>query len=224
MDFELILEFMFKIGLSILVGGLIGFEREITKHPAGLKTHILVCMGSTIFMLISFFTSDETSSDAIINLDTTRIAAGVVTGVGFLCAGVIFKEGASVKGLTTAASIWVTAAVGLLIGVTLYEVAIFVSILIVIILFLLSYFERKVFKYREPEQLRIIIRDKPNVQDKLESKLEREGLIIALNNFKRREKCISFRYFVNFTRIIDKDRVIRSLLKNVDIMEVNWKE
>jgi putative Mg2+ transporter-C (MgtC) family protein len=224
MDVEPLLEFMFKIGLSILVGGLIGFEREITKHPAGLKTHILVCMGSTIFMLISFFTSDDTSSDTIINLDRTRIAAGVVTGIGFLGAGVIFKEGASVKGLTTAASIWVTAAVGLLIGVSLYEVAIFVSLLIVAILFLLSYFERKVFKYREPELLRINIRDRPNVQSKLESKLEREGLKIAINNFKRREKCISFRYFVNFTRIIDKDRVIRSLLKNEDILEVGWIE
>lgn len=224
MDIELIVEFMIKITLSVLVGGLIGFEREITKHPAGLKTHILVCMGSTIFMLISYFTTKGSSSDTIINLDTTRIAAGVVTGIGFLGAGVIFKEGASIKGLTTAASIWVTASVGLLIGVSLYEVAIIVAIMIMVILYLLSYFEMKVFKYREPELLRINIRDKPKIQAKLENKLENEGLKIALNKFTRREKCLSLRYYVSFTKIFDKDRVTRVLLENQDILEVNWKD
>jgi putative Mg2+ transporter-C (MgtC) family protein len=222
MDLELFVEIFLKIALSILVGAIIGAEREITRHPAGLKTHILVSLGATMFMLISYFSNDNSPSDVTLNLDTTRIAAGVVTGIGFLGAGVIFKEGASIKGLTTAASIWVTAAVGLLVGIELYEIAILVAILISMILYIISYFERQVFKFREPEILRIIILDRANVQNKLESKLKDEGLKIALNKFSRSEKKISLVYFVNLTKIINKDLITRHLLKNKDIVEISW--
>ena len=143
MDLELFIEIFLKIALSILVGAIIGAERELTRHPAGLKTHILVSLGATMFMLISYFSNDSSPSGVSLNLDTTRIAAGVVTGIGFLGAGVIFKEGASIKGLTTAACIWITAAVGLLVGVELYEIAIIVAILVAIILFVISYFESR---------------------------------------------------------------------------------
>jgi putative Mg2+ transporter-C (MgtC) family protein len=224
MEIDLFAEILLKVIISIFVGSIIGIEREFTRHPAGLKTHIMVSLGATMFMLISYFSSDTSPSGVTLNLDTTRIAAGVVTGIGFLGAGVIFKEGAGIKGLTTAASIWVTAAVGLLVGVELYEIAILVAILIAIILYMISYFERQVFKFREPEILKIVIQDHPKIQNILEKKLKEEGLKIALNKFSRSEKMISLVYFVNLTKIINKDLITRHLLKNKDIIEISWEK
>ena len=90
--------------LSVLVGALIGFEREAHGHPAGIRTHILVCLGSTLITLVSANMGNGSND---------RIAAQIVTGVGFLGAGAIIRDGATVRGLTTAASIWVTAAIGI---------------------------------------------------------------------------------------------------------------
>jgi len=98
------------LGLAILLGGLIGLERELHGHPAGLRTHILVCLGSTLLTLTSITISAQMGGDP------ARIAAQIVAGIGFLGAGAILRDRASVKGLTTAASIWTTAAIGIAIG------------------------------------------------------------------------------------------------------------
>ena len=100
-----LLDFTLRIAMSILFGFLIGFERQLTGHPAGIRTNILVSLGSSMFVLFSLLMRAP---------DPTRIAAQVVTGVGFLCSGIIFKEGMNVRGLNTAATIWCTAAVGVL--------------------------------------------------------------------------------------------------------------
>lgn len=111
-----------RLGLSLLVGGVIGLERSYNGRPAGFRTHTLVCLSSAVLMLLTayeslWFVPRET---ARIVLDPTRMAQGIMTGIGFLGAGVIVKEGASVRGLTTAASIWITAALGILAGVGFY--------------------------------------------------------------------------------------------------------
>ncbi len=93
--------------LALVFGGLIGLQRERHERPAGLRTHALVCLGATVFTLVSYL---GFSSGA--GFDSTRIAAGVVTGIGFIGAGVIFRQGILVKGVTTAASIWIVAAIG----------------------------------------------------------------------------------------------------------------
>jgi putative Mg2+ transporter-C (MgtC) family protein len=98
--------------LALLLGGLIGLEREIRGHPAGLRTHILVCTGSTLITLVS---SGMTSADGHLG-DPARLSAPIVAGIGFLGAGAIIREGMSVRGLTTAASVWVTAGVGIAVG------------------------------------------------------------------------------------------------------------
>src|SRR5881227_2783375 len=90
--------------LSVLMGGLIGLEREIHGHPAGLRTHILVCLGATLMTLVSVNMGNGSND---------RIAAQIVSGIGFLGAGAIIREGVSIRGLTTAASIWATAGVGI---------------------------------------------------------------------------------------------------------------
>lgn len=111
---------------SLITGMLIGFEREVRAKPAGLRTHALVCFASTILMLAAVRQAEwsvEFLQEGQIVTDPTRMAHGVLTGIGFLCAGVIFREGASIHGLTTAASLWMTSAIGLLYGVGMYWLA-----------------------------------------------------------------------------------------------------
>ncbi|MFA6350094.1 MAG: MgtC/SapB family protein [Candidatus Omnitrophota bacterium] len=126
-----------RLSLSVVLSGLIGLERQIHRRTAGLRTHILVCLGSCLIMLTSLYVFDIYSDK--VPLDPTRIAAGVITGIGFLGAGAIIrsKEKEGVIGLTTAASLWVVAGVGLAIGCGFLSGAIFSTILALVVLFFL---------------------------------------------------------------------------------------
>jgi len=110
--------------MSIIFGAIIGLEREITHKPAGLRTHMLVCLGSCLFTV----TSQE------FGMDPARVAAGIVTGIGFIGAGTIIAEQGKVVGITTASSLWVTAAIGLTIGVGHYLLAAVSTLLVFLIL------------------------------------------------------------------------------------------
>jgi len=114
-----------RVVAAVVVGGLIGFERSFHGRPAGFRTHALVCVASSLLMLVTVYQNQWMTVvplDAI-RTDPTRMAQGIMTGIGFLGAGVIFREGLTVHGLTTAASIWITAAVGILLGVGFYFAA-----------------------------------------------------------------------------------------------------
>ncbi len=113
-NFQIIL----RLALAAVLSGVIGFEREVHGRAAGLRTHILVCVGSALIMLTSLYIFDIYISR--VSLDPTRLATGVITGIGFLGAGTIIRSGASIKGLTTAASIWAVAGVGLAVGCGFY--------------------------------------------------------------------------------------------------------
>jgi putative Mg2+ transporter-C (MgtC) family protein len=110
------------IAAAALAGGLVGLEREWRGHPAGLRTHLLVCLASALLMLAAVHQLDWAYRfpAGVVRIDPTRMAHGVLTGVGFLCGGVIFRQGLSVHGLTTAASLWITSALGVLFGVGMY--------------------------------------------------------------------------------------------------------
>jgi putative Mg2+ transporter-C (MgtC) family protein len=114
-----------RVLAALAVGASIGFERTFHGRPAGFRTHSLVCLASSLLMLVTVYQSEWMTAvplDAI-RTDPTRMAQGIMTGIGFLGAGVIFKEGLTVRGLTTAASIWVTAAIGILLGIGFYYAA-----------------------------------------------------------------------------------------------------
>ena len=104
-------EILLRLFIATVVGGLVGLEREVVHKPAGIRTHMLVCLGSALFVLVTFQT---------LPLETARIVSGIATGVGFLGAGTIFKAKSDVHGLTTAASIWVVAAIGVTTGLGYY--------------------------------------------------------------------------------------------------------
>ena len=114
-----------KLVLAAFLGGIIGFQRELHGNPAGTRTQSLICMGATLFTLLP---------SALIDSDPLKLAVGVVTAVGFLAAGVMFRSETTVHGLTTAAEVWVVAALGIAVGLGLYYAAIVAAILILIIL------------------------------------------------------------------------------------------
>jgi putative Mg2+ transporter-C (MgtC) family protein len=124
------------LGVAAVAGGLIGFERSYHGRPAGFRTHTLVCMASSLLMLVTIYQKQWFVGDIeTLRIDPTRMAQGVMTGIGFLGAGVIMKEGLSVRGLTTAASIWITAAIGVLAGVGFYS-AVFIGTIFTLIVVL----------------------------------------------------------------------------------------
>lgn len=119
-------EMLLRMGTGTVLGAAIGYEREVTGRPAGLRTHLVVALASTTFMLVStqFVYFQHYEKNDLIAVDTSRIAASVVTGIGFLGAGAILRTGVSVHGLTTAASLWLVAALGLASGGGMYLVAV----------------------------------------------------------------------------------------------------
>ena len=130
---------LIRLAVSIVVGGLIGLERELEHKPAGLRTIILVCLGSTIFMLIGL-------ELGLVSSEMGRIVAGVVTGIGFLGAGAIIRARGEVYGLTTAATIWLSSGLGLAIGIGYYILAIIASVFVLVVLRILGILERALSK------------------------------------------------------------------------------
>lgn len=142
----------FKLLLGTLLGGIIGFERQTHGRPAGFRTQLLVCVACVLIMMISesYYVQGQTNP-ALSRIDPTRLAAGAMTGVGFLGAGVILKTGASIQGLTTAACIWIVSAIGLAIGAGQYVAGIAGFVITVFSLWVLRIFEtsipRMIYKY-----------------------------------------------------------------------------
>ena len=137
-------EMVFKLFLSAFLGGLIGLEREAHSRAAGLRTHILVAIGSTLIMMVSnymFLLYQNQTAGTIVRLDPARIAAMTITGIGFLGAGTIIQSKEIIRGLTTAACLWVIAAVGLAVGCGFYLPAVMTSIIALIALYLLHHLE-----------------------------------------------------------------------------------
>ncbi len=135
---------MIRLSVASLLGGIIGIEREKRKRSAGLRTHILVCTGSALIMLISLYIYGMYRSDT--SVDPARIAAGVVTGIGFLGAGAIIRSSEGSYGLTTAASVWVSAAIGLAVGCGYFSGAITAAIIAFLVLAFLKRAETRLGK------------------------------------------------------------------------------
>ncbi|MBP3924989.1 MgtC/SapB family protein [bacterium] len=138
--------FFVKVFSSVLLGFVIGLEREMTNKYAGLRTNILVCLGACIFTIISIYGFPEVSvsGDELGTRDTARVAAQVVTGIGFVGGGAVLRHGATILGLTTAATLWISASIGMACGVGLYGLAIAGTILTLATLVSVRVFERSV--------------------------------------------------------------------------------
>lgn len=146
MDLSIYFEEAAQVSIAFVIGAVLGLEREFRSKPAGFRTMILICVGSCLYTILS----KEAGSES-----TDRIASNIVTGIGFIGAGVIFKEGITVNGLTTAALIWTTAALGMAIGYHNYPLAIVVSIIVVIALFVLEPVQRFINRFHKVKDYKI---------------------------------------------------------------------
>ena len=147
------LEFILRIFVAAILGGLIGLEREYRAKEAGFRTHFLVALGAALFMIISAYGFEGVLTNENMRLDPSRIAAQVVSGIGFIGAGTIIfqKNENAVRGLTTAAGVWVVAAIGLACGAGMYMVAVSSTLFVLLGLEAFNYFLRKFDRRRDEE-------------------------------------------------------------------------
>jgi uncharacterized membrane protein YhiD involved in acid resistance len=191
-------EMVWRMGGAALLGAVVGLEREFTQKSAGLRTHMLVSLGAATFTVLSLadwahfsFQQAEATLPAVgahLNLsrDPTRIAAQIVTGIGFIGGGAVLREGSSVRGVTTAASLWTTAAIGMLSGLGLTHLAVFASLLTVGTLYVLGKLERLIFQKHVQEQDRLLIevQTKPESTDTVRTLVEEafKGQILSFES------------------------------------------
>ena len=149
-------ELVSRLLVAAALGSAIGFERERLSWAAGLRTHMLVCVGACLLMIVSAFGFADILGTPNVTLDPSRIAAQVVSGIGFLGAGAILMRGEIIRGLTTAASLWSVAAIGLAIGGGLYTLAIAATLIILVILAGIKPLEKRYFSSRQRRELRLI--------------------------------------------------------------------
>ncbi len=210
-----------RLSLAAVLGGAIGFERELRDREAGLRTHLLVCLGSALFTIVSAYGFREflTSGDQVIRADPTRIAAQIVTGIGFLGAGAIIRQGLSVRGLTTAATLWVAAAIGIAAGAGYYSGAVIGTVVTLVALWPLRIAAYHVFERIRPEERSIVIdlRPETSLTDLLDS-LERENA--RIEHFQLEEE--PDRRIVTLTLDTPSDTLLAKLGDLEFVQGVQW--
>ena len=208
MNIDLYVEEIGQIVCAFVIGAVIGMEREFRSKPAGFRTMILICVGSCLYTIIS----KEAGGGS-----PDRIASNIVTGIGFIGAGVIFKEGITVNGLTTAALIWTTAALGMAIGYNNYPLTIVVSMLVVIVLFVLEPMQRFINKFHRVQDYKIkVLPSGTDFKIELESFFQQHNITFNCKKTVKENMDAVYIY-----RISSKDRnydiVNNFLLKHIEV-------
>ena len=195
-------EFCLRLIFAFLVGGLVGFERSQHFKEAGVRTHVIVCCTSALIMLISKYGFADMGSSAVMEAfgtkgaDSARVAAQAVSGISFLCAGVIIKVGGNIRGLTTAAGIWMTASIGLAIGAGMYFVSAFMAILLI----LMQYLFRRVplgSESYDGYHLKFVVKTGENFQATLKEKLNEWNVTVVDSTITwKRNDVVEFDYVI----------------------------
>ncbi len=216
-------DMFFKLLLSALFGGLIGLERETHGSAAGLRTHILVSVGSCLIMLTSTYIFDLYRD--IANCDPARIAAGVVTGIGFLGAGTILRYRASVIGLTTAASVWVVSAIGLGVGTGFYMGSFMATMMVILTLAIVHKLEKTII--RKGRYRTIVIEAKVDANRLQDVRNIFYNYMAEIKDFEV-EKLIDkqesrLRFDIKLTSVVSDDNIIIDLLKLDGVNKAHWE-
>lgn len=213
-EFQFALDAAWKLGLAVLLSGIIGFEREHSHRPAGFRTHILVAVGSTLVMLTAVYMTDKFPD----NIDISRMPAQVVSGVGFLGAGTILREGFSVKGLTTAASLWAVSCIGLAVGGGFYIGAIVATLVIYLTL---NSLKKVIVRGKAGKALYVEVKDLAEQVPKISKLIKHTGTVVHSmeilydNDTKfRKKKDTSTIKALIFPKNDDALKVIVSTLQN----------
>lgn len=222
-------EIALRLLLAVVLGGAIGFERERHNRPAGFRTHILVCAGSALIMMVSAYGFTGLNGPGYIS-DPGRIAAGVVTGIGFLGAGTILQQRGSVRGLTTAATIWVVSGVGLAAGVGFYLGAILTTIFVLFSLLILRQAEVRFFSRKKVKHLLIRAVDQPGLLGRIGSILGDMEVNICKTELSDPEKhtedseeLITMELLIDIPSDLDKGELYRRLFTLKEVTEIHWQ-
>ena len=210
---------------ALAAGSLIGLERTYHGRPAGFRTHALVCLASALLMVVAVYQLQwfDQGPQEIIRIDPTRMAQGIMTGIGFLGAGVIFKEGLTVRGLTTAASIWITAAIGILFGVGFYYPALLGTVAILGVLAGFRWFERRIpSQYFFQFSVRYTKDKVPELKDLIHI-LKDHGFTVSAVSYRLVASGTLFEYetVIRSTSRPAAQKLSADLLKLQDVMEFN---
>ena len=217
------IEMVFRLVAALAAGGIIGLERSYRGRAAGFRTHALVCVASSLLMLVTVYEHQwfSAQSGARVAIDPTRMAQGIMTGIGFLGAGVIFKEGLTVRGLTTAASIWITAAIGILAGIGFYFPLLVTTVLTLLTLSLFRWIESAVpGQYYAHLEVRFS-RDKAMPEDNFRRFIKEQGFSIANLSYRYSANAafIEYRMVVRTSRTDDVKRLAEALSRMESVVE-----
>jgi len=212
-----------RILAAAVMGGLIGLEREVHGCTAGLRTHILVCIGSTLFMITSIGMASGYAHVGAV--DPSRIAAGVVTGIGFLGAGAIIRYGTSIKGLTTAASIWAVSAIGLSVGAGMYTAGAITTVVALVVLILSWIEERFELKRQSKKIIATLSADSETSADDIKKIIAAYGgrTKKVTSNKGEDEGAIFFEFHAMLPRAYRKDTE-GEIIDLPGVREVSWKK
>ncbi|HHX77774.1 MAG TPA: MgtC/SapB family protein [Firmicutes bacterium] len=219
---------LFRLFLAVLFGGLVGYERERHGRPAGLRTHILVCLGSALIMIVSAYGFLDESFYPL--ADPSRIASQVVSGIGFLGAGTIMRQGVNIRGLTTAASLWVVAAIGLSVGLGFYKEALVTTVLVLTSLYVLAAVEKLIVPSRNVVDMDIVVIDEPGIIGKIGGILGEKGINITKINLSESEyqetynaDIIAIELMLKLPPNLKIDELLGTLMEQDKVLEINWR-
>jgi putative Mg2+ transporter-C (MgtC) family protein len=219
-------EITIRLFLATLLGGLVGIEREQNNHPAGFRTHILVCVGSTLIMLISMYGFEdyiEANKEHIIS-DPARLAAQVVSGIGFLGAGTIIVHGGTIRGLTTAASLWVVAGIGLALGAGFYYGATLATVLVLLSLIVLNRIEEMFIRKGQLHLVQIKVTDIPGILGLIATKIGDNNISIrkiSIQETKHEEDTVQLSIGIRIPHTTSIALVIDQLRSTEGVKEVS---
>ncbi|MEO6832380.1 MAG: MgtC/SapB family protein [Chitinophagaceae bacterium] len=218
-------EIIIRLCLAALFGALVGFERVRKDGPAGLRTHMLVCVGSSLIMIVSAFGFSDVLNTNHVALDPSRIAAQVVTGIGFLGAGtILFSKEGTIKGLTTAAGLWTVAAIGLATGAGMYFEAGIATGLALIILWAMQPIERAYSKRFKHNTIKIVTNKDVSEATLLKDLLGREELKILSFSLEKLEENFVFQLKFESIDMAKLSTFVNELKKDPTIKEIYWNQ
>lgn len=219
MDYDVFI----RVGMACLFGGLIGIERESVNRPAGFRTHMLVCLGASIVMLSNLYLLKEYGH--LVNVDPGRYGAQVISGIGFLGAGTIIKEGFSVRGLTTAASLWTVACIGLVIGAGHYNLAIFSTLMVLLILETFSRIEKKYQRSKRELVLYLEIQNVPGQIGKVTSTIgNKKSSIRNISISNNSQDTIQTKIYISYPKGVSDTDIISALSDTEGVLSIKMRE
>ena len=212
---------MTKLAVAVILSSIIGIERELVHKPAGIKTHTLICISATLVMSLGMYVREVL--DPTMTMDPTRLPAQILAGIGFVGAGTIIREGLSVKGITTAASLLAITCVGLAVGAGFYEGAILTTILMFFVLYFTSPIQKIVSMKSKVTTVCVISKISTGIIGNVQEILEKNNLeVISIKQEKSNSSNSTlYKFLVKFNDFSDKETLIQEILKINGVNEVH---